>query len=118
MARLAHISHSSDGYALVVVEVPLWAVVVQDASHWLCHLTGDRLCGANLPEWMWKLGVGHDARDEAGWPEWTLGRGINAVGEWFHTFGAWRERTVYRRPLTVSEVIDHFPDARIPFLET
>lgn len=69
MIRETHVSHSRDGYALHVTEVPLWALVVQRSGETVCGWTGSALCGAR---WEWPYKVGFGRRDEYGW-RWSLG---------------------------------------------
>jgi hypothetical protein len=115
MIHEARISHSRDGYSLVVVEVPLWALTVERAGVWLCEKTGNLACSAGLPAWAWRIGVGR--RDEDGSPRWNLGSVLFDFGQWFHTTAARRERQRVSMPVTAEWVERHFPESRIEFLE-
>lgn len=115
MTKLATVTHSSTGYRLRVVEVPLWAYALERAGEQVCHRTGNLLCASGLPDWVWKVGVGH--RDDAEWPRWNIGTAVFAFGQWVHTIAARREKDVYSTPLTVAQVAEFFPDKRIDFLE-
>lgn len=59
-----------DGFRLQVYEVPVWSVLVAGAVEQVDVWSGCRLCGAQLPEWVWRVG--------AGGVMWRLfGRGLN-----------------------------------------
>lgn len=108
MIREAHVTHSRDGYALTVVEVPLWALVVERAGETVCEWTGSALCGARW-EWPYLVGVG---RDEDGMRRWSLGKVLFDFGQWFHGIAVRRQRERFSMPVTTEWVAEHFPNLR------
>ena len=81
-----YVTSSREGYALHVVEVPLWAYAVQEAYASLCCRLHHRLC------------------DIAWLPAWRVGQAMLSVA-------SRREARRWTTSLTDDEVRRHFPES-------
>ena len=61
--RVWHLAHGSEGYVIVSYRTPRWALIVERVYGWLDWATGERLSGARLGEWAWRLPLGRPRRD-------------------------------------------------------
>jgi hypothetical protein len=86
---IASVRLSRAGYRVHVVDAPLWALVIEDIAHTICcDRTGHPVC----------RGVGPFA--------WGLGSRLMGAA-------ARRERPRWSAPLTVEDVLAHFPESLI-----
>lgn len=114
----ASVSHSRDGYHLVIEVVPRWAVaadwLVWDVLFELEAKLGHPICSP--PEWLWEVGIGQDKYPD---PElrqprrWSIGSGLHRISQAAGNLSWNRAREVYRIPLSFDDVLRYFPDARV-----
>jgi hypothetical protein len=73
-----YVTHGSDenghdDYAVQLVTVPWWALAAARLAESLDVALGHALCGSGLPDWAWRVPVGHPIRDEDNWLVNSLG---------------------------------------------
>ena len=113
MTRIASITHSRDGYAVELTEVPLRWQVAGRAGEALLAATGHVLC-CNLPDWAWRIRWG--PRDE------EFGLADRSIGHLAYEAGQRLSYPSFRHesgrvliPVTAEWVGEHFPDIREEF---
>lgn len=110
--RIVRIIHGQDGYELSVESVPGWALALDWAADHACAATRHTLC--NPPQWMWRVGPPPTDRDAY---RWSLAGMLWDLGQWPGQLAHRLTTVEYLRPLSADEVAEHFPDARMEFLE-
>lgn len=89
------VTHSSDGFAVELVEVPLWALATSHFVDALDGHLGHVLCGQGAPDWAWHVPVGwpvYDPDDEIDGKPWLVNSLASKVGDLWN----WAMGTDYR----------------------
>jgi hypothetical protein len=112
MTRIASITHSREGYAVEITEVPLRWLNAERAGEAFLAATGHILC-CNLPDWTSRVRWG--PLDEDGWTPRSLGYLLHAAGQRMACLTFRHESGRVRIPVTAEWVGEHYPSVREEF---
>ena len=107
MMRVHRVLHTSEGWVLEVLEVPIWAAALSRGTEYLDAASGHWLCAEGLPDWTWSVPCGLPLQievDEDTGERW-LANGLGA-----HLYG-WFSRLLFVEDLQARVV------ARLPISE-
>jgi len=101
------VGHRREGYLVATYRVPVWTIIIESVWLQLCGVTGDRLCGAGLGEWAWKLPLGrahwdHTLSDEP-WLMNSLAVRLNNIEQWICSWESRLRRDEVELPLTLDQ---------------
>lgn len=116
MTRIAAITHSLDGYAVELTDVPLRWLVADRAGEALLAVTGHVLC-CNLPGWSFRARWGPLDEDEFTYR--SLGGLLWLAGQRLSFLSFRHETRQVRIPVSPEWVGEHYPEIRekLRFLE-